>query len=100
MRSKLNLLLLALLLNSLVGFGLRGATYVVPPAYQNVEAICGAGDLVHTVRDQTIYSSLLFTNGLMLIQELRFRPCTGSSAFTNILPSVHRFICCRSTIVY
>ena len=88
MRSKLNLLLLALLLNSLVGFGLRGATYVVPPAYQNVEAICGAGDLVHTVRDQTIYSSLLFTNGLMLIQELRFRPCTGSSAFTNILPSV------------
>ena len=67
------------------------ASYIVPPGAATVDAGAnsGAGDLVHTVRDQTVYSGFMFTNGPMLIQELRYRPsAVYGSAFTSSLPNI------------
>jgi hypothetical protein len=81
---------LLLLCGVLTSHSASSATYVAPPAWLNVDGNNGAGDLVHTVRIQTVYASSLFTNtGLMLIQEIRYRPsATYGVAFTSTIPNL------------
>src|SRR5216110_1058967 len=65
------------------------AALVIPPAYENADAGGGAGDLVHTVRIQTLYSASFFSNGPVVIQELRFRPsAVYGFAFTSTIANV------------
>lgn len=89
LRASVNLLNYALICWCLAANQIQAATYVVPPAYWDTEGLSGAGDLVHTVHIQTIYSSVYFTNGPLLIREIRYRPSTAYGfAFTQTIASV------------
>jgi hypothetical protein len=50
------------------------ATTVVPTESQNVTGDGGTGILGQVLREQDVYASSYFTNGQILITEIRFRP--------------------------
>lgn len=69
----------------------KADSYIVPPGRKETDAgvFSGAGDLVQSMRIQTVYASSLFTNGPMLIYEMRYRPsAVYGFAFTSTYPDL------------
>jgi uncharacterized repeat protein (TIGR02543 family) len=63
-------------------------TVVVPTESQNVTGDGGTGILGNIVREQDVYGASYFSNGPIVITELRFRPYNGISSFSTTVSNI------------